>query len=358
MIEVKLRRPGLKLDPRANYPFNARFDIHYHADGITVTLTRVDNCDDWIEDELSLRSYDPRIETVPDFTSTIYVYMGLDNEHAPFDTTLIIIHPSVKIIKYGAFYRCRELRRVIMHENVETIEKWAFFCCESLDAVFLPSSIKTIGDGAFEECTNLRILSIPQTIDVGKIGERIIEKCDTFFRITQIPPYMYERNNNASTIIINNNDQVHQAIIDFNHTNLPPLHKVCLSTNVTAQSIRQCIDAHGIAAAYNTEYGDGTMTPMHILALNPHADTGAILTLFHANMIAIFQPYREGYGDDDDDDFMEDDFNVGGETPFDLMCIDENVSSSNNSIADTDTDMDHTYLVVVAALCKHREETH
>ncbi len=44
------------------------------------------------------------------------------------------------------------------------------------------------------------------------------------------------------------------------------------------------------------------------------------------------------------------------------MGIDENVSSNNNSIADTDedadADTDNTYLAVVAALCKHTEETH
>eukprot|EP00553_Chaetoceros_curvisetus_P008508 CAMPEP_0204613734 /NCGR_PEP_ID=MMETSP0717-20131115/1664_1 /ASSEMBLY_ACC=CAM_ASM_000666 /TAXON_ID=230516 /ORGANISM="Chaetoceros curvisetus" /LENGTH=100 /DNA_ID=CAMNT_0051626257 /DNA_START=17 /DNA_END=316 /DNA_ORIENTATION=+ len=68
-------------------------------------------------------------------------------------------------------------------------------------------------------------------------------------------------------------------------------------------------------------------------------------------MTAIFQPYREGLGGDHD--------YLGGKTPFDMIGIDENVSSNNNSNADVDADMDmdNTYLEVVAALCKHREET-
>eukprot|EP00553_Chaetoceros_curvisetus_P000433 CAMPEP_0204615280 /NCGR_PEP_ID=MMETSP0717-20131115/2812_1 /ASSEMBLY_ACC=CAM_ASM_000666 /TAXON_ID=230516 /ORGANISM="Chaetoceros curvisetus" /LENGTH=59 /DNA_ID=CAMNT_0051628171 /DNA_START=45 /DNA_END=221 /DNA_ORIENTATION=+ len=59
-------------------------------------------------------------------------------------------------------------------------------------------------------------------------------------------------------------------------------------------------------------------------------------------MTAIFQPYREGFGGDDD--------YLGGKTPFDRMGLDENVSSADVD-ADMDMDMDNTYLEVVAALC-------
>mmetsp|Transcript_6719 Transcript_6719/g.7711 ORF Transcript_6719/g.7711 Transcript_6719/m.7711 type:complete len:250 (-) Transcript_6719:66-815(-) len=219
----------------------------------------------------------------------------------------------------------------MMHENVEIIEACAFRGCHSLDAVFLPSSIKEIGDWAFSGCTNLRILSIPKIINIDQIGYRIINKCDTFFRIIRLPPYVLDR------FIVSNNDQVNQAIIDFNR-NLPPLHKVCLNTNVTADSIRQCIEDHGIAAAYNTDYGDG-MTPMHILALNPHADTGAILTLFHANMGVVFETYSEGEDDIHGEDENEEHSAIGGKTLLDCLC---------------EYDVD-SYLSVIAALCRHRE---
>ncbi len=66
------------------------------------------------------------------------------------------------------------------------------------------------------------------------------------------------------------------------------------------------------------------MTPMHILALNPHATSGAILTLFHANMGAVFEPYA-GYG-------------MSDKTPLDCL-MEFNTEA---------------YLGVIAALCIHQ----
>jgi len=97
-MEVQLPRKGLKLDPRANEPHRVRFSIRYHDDGITATLTRID--DDHRgrgHGRFTMRLYDPETEEVPDFTSTIYVYMGLPDERAPNDTTLIIIHSGACI---------------------------------------------------------------------------------------------------------------------------------------------------------------------------------------------------------------------------------------------------------------------
>ncbi len=58
-MEVQLPRKGLKLDTRANYPHFVRFSVRYHDDGITVTLTRLDD-DNWDdEDPFSMRAFDP-----------------------------------------------------------------------------------------------------------------------------------------------------------------------------------------------------------------------------------------------------------------------------------------------------------
>ncbi len=75
------------------------------------------------------------------------------------------------------------------------------------------------------------------------------------------------------------------------------------------------------------------MTPMHILALNPHASTGTILTLLHAKMNALFQAYSE-------EDFHGLNSTLEGKSPLDYL---------------SEYDVD-SYLSVVAALCKHREE--
>ncbi len=259
-FQVKLPKKGLKLDTRANQSRRIRFSIHYHYDDVTVTLSRTEDIgidSDYSRDKISMRIYDPETETVPDFTSTIYTYWGLDEELAPLDTTLILIHPSVKTIQSMAFYNCKKLRRVIFNPNLEIIEDSAFNNCYALDAVFLPSSIKAIHETAFHGCYNMRILSPFHTVN-----------------------YMHQ------------------------------LHKECLNTNVSQQSISQCIQTYGTACAYDTDYGfirrfvddkclgivhdydkRDSYTPMHILTLNPHATTTTFITLFHANMGVVFETY-------------------------------------------------------------------
>ncbi len=408
-MEVKLPRKGLKIDPRANHPRFVQFSVRYHDDDITVTLTRVDNGRRVYYDPLFIRMYDPEIETVPAFNTTVYVYCGLDGEFAPKDTTDVIIHESVKIIKKNAF-RHTELRRVVVHDNVEIIERCAFYKCSSLVAMYLPSSLKKIGDNAFAGCSNLRILSMPPQMKTEQIGVGIVYGCDTFFRSTQIQPYnsmiqcggggnkpgdfewMMQKNNTMPKT----NHRVHQDIIDF-HRNLPHLYQTCLNTNVTAQSIRHSIllNNNGTEYAYNTHYDDddenenddngmmmthtysmytlpksrsyhrswfsmfcipqhkqllhSKMTPMHILALNPHADTGAILELFHANMGEVFEPYTymyrySGEGDDCYDNERSRSTRTcstltrSGKTVLDFL-------EEYNSVA---------YLSIMVALCVHK----
>jgi len=290
-MQVTLPRRGLKLDPRVNNLHRVRFDCRYHDDdeddGITVTLTRLP--DDghetgYIGCAFNMRVFDPDSEDLPDFTSTSYRYFGHDLEYAPSDTTEVIIDQSVKTIKRGAFSHCTKIKSCVMHNQVETIDERAFSECVSLDALFLPSSIKKIGNFAFYKCTNVRIISIPDNVSMCLLGKGIIQSCYQLFHTTQIQPYQYHIG------IRNNDNEVNRAIFNF-HYNLPPLHKACLDINVTEKSIRQCIDTHGISAsgAFSTAYGG--MTPLQILALNPHADQGTILACFEVNMGAVFEVY-------------------------------------------------------------------
>ncbi len=332
-IEVTLPRKGLRLDPRVNWPNSCKFDCSYHEDGIhvTLTLTRTDRSgpDPSIFQFVlfAMRVYDPEIEPLPNFNSTIYTYLGKKGEQAPADTTMAIIDPSVKVIKEYAFSSCSRMERCIIHNEVETIECGAFNNCSSLHALFLPPGLRSIGAEAFAGCKNIRILPIPTQIDIRKIGQSIIVACREFFRISQMQPYKYINVSRGQPhYLLMNNFQVNQAIIDF-HRNLSPLQQVCLDTNVSAQSIHQCILTHGPQAAYNTNY-DG-MTPLHILVLNPHATTGSILTCFHANMSAGLEKY----------DWYDDGSLVGGKTPLDCLM---------------EYDLD-SYIAVVTALCNHKD---
>ncbi len=83
------------------------------------------------------------------------------------------------------------------------------------------------------------------------------------------------------------------------------MHKMCLDSNVTAQLIRDFIreneneseDEDGSASTIRTattctEHEE--MSPLHIIAMNPYADPGAVMTCFDTNMDAAFVRDNEG----------------------------------------------------------------
>ena len=299
-VQIELPRPNMVIDPRVNNERKCKFEFVYHDDSTTVTLTRTDHkvC----RGPFQFRVYDPTTESVPDFHSTTYTYMGVEGEKAPRKTTVLIIDPSVKIIREKTFEKCWSIRKCFMHDGVQFIEKDAFsqcsnmkmirlsrtlrrigldafYACTSLHALFLPSSLEKIEWWAFRRCNNIRILSLPLDIDISQMGRAMIDGCHTFFATTRIQRYQW------TSYILTNQNEVHESIIGF-YSNQPPLHQACLDTNITALTINNFIRTHGTAGASITDH-DG-MTPLHILAMNPHADAGTILACFGANMNAAF----------------------------------------------------------------------
>ncbi len=288
-IEFKLPSRKLIVDPRGNYPNYCKFKCLYHDDGtdITVTLNRTDvpknhGCD--VGHPFSVRIFDPNNELVPDFDSKKYTYLGIDGECVPAQTIVGIIDTSVTIIKRSAFAGCIMMRRCIFHDKVEIIEKEAFYGCVALDALFLPSSsIKNIEDRAFAVCCNMKILPIPQDEDNEEvqISDRVLHWYHAFFRPANI------ESGDETNLLSDSNDRVNRAIASLYH-DLPPLYRKCLEINVSTQGIHECIDLHGIpSVAPNTE-DYGGMTPLHILALNPHASPGSILTCVEPRMSDVF----------------------------------------------------------------------
>ncbi len=78
---------------------------------------------------------------------------------------------------------------------------------------------------------------------------------------------------------------INQAIIRF-YVQIPPMHKTCLSTDVSSQTIHTCFRTYGPVTAFMTDH-DG-MTPLHILTMNPHATPASILTCLNLNINAAF----------------------------------------------------------------------
>ncbi len=316
-VQLKLPRPNLILDPRVNWPRGWRFDCRYHDDGVTVTLTRTDCSKDDIanadDDHCSMRAYDPQLEEVPRFDTTTYTYMGQLDEYAPLDTIVGIIDPSVNVIKDHAFWECTKMRKCIIHNQVHTIEMGAFHSCKSLEALFLPSSLKRIGLWAFNNCSNIRILPLPSDMSISNVDGVIFGGDNIFFDITGLESYYTQ-------FVRNNRDQVNRSIIGFYRFCVPPLHKSCLNVNVSVQSIQGCILDHGTDAASIIDH-DG-MTPLHILAMNPHADSGTIVACLETDKRSAF------VGDS------------RGNTPLDYLLKEDNFEG---------------FTAVVMSLCVHRE---
>ncbi len=352
-VEVKLPRPGLVLDPRINERRNRKniepavWKVHcrYHDDdgsdndGTAVTLTWIDNHHrpNEILGSFSMRMYDPAIETVPKFDTTFYTYMGEKDERVPHDTTHSNIHPSVRTIKEHAFHGCDKLKQCTLHNRVATIEEHAFGWCRSLEALFLPPSVNEIQTSAFCCCENIRILSMPLDIDVAnKVGHMVFYRCNSLFDTAGIEQYESMRQFQDATLTImrnlrdqdfnsplpfdlsmqhildgcdtffqttheeydhgqlmyyfvnerSDNNRINQALLHL-YRSQSPMHKACLDSNVNVQAIKDCIQTHGSATTYATDHNG--MTPLHILAINPHASLGAILACFEVNKSAAFQ---------------------------------------------------------------------
>ncbi len=369
-VQFELPKRNMVIDPRPNqqrvpirnennillyYHRFGRFKCVYHNNGMKVTLTRV-GIEAFEDDETHLvlnivtrgankkyfkgpfefRVYDPEIETVPSFISNTYTYLGIDGEKAPADTTTLIIDQSVKNIQEEAFACCWNLKKCIMNDGVETIGMWAFLdcsamkmiklsrslkhieaqafeSCSSLEAIFLPPSIEKIEAAAFADCTSIRILRLHSNIEMA---ETTLIDCDTLFETTQIEGYIFE----LTIGQLVNADGVLQSVIDF-YNNLPLLHQTCLGTGIHAQAIDDCVDAHGPDTVSRRDH-DG-MTPLHILAMNPHAEIGVIGACFRLNLNAAFMKDNRG------------------NTPLDYLTVHHDIEH-------------HTFLM--ASLCMHRED--
>jgi len=62
---------------------------------------------------------------------------------------------SLRIIKNGAFQRCKSLKKVILPDSVQRIGPYAFGTCSSLKYIRLPPGLEKLDDGVFQFCTLL-----------------------------------------------------------------------------------------------------------------------------------------------------------------------------------------------------------
>ena len=304
---VRLAHANEVIDPRIMHGNKFRFSVK----GRTLTITRTDADEGrpgW-RYASNLHAY-LSTEDIPDFTSTVYMYWGLEHEQAPYVTTEVNFHPSVTTIKENAFYGCDFLVRVTIPDTVTEIEGAAFWGCDSLrfiqlprnlefigghafrdctslEAVFLPPTVTHIGHGAFHDCASLRSLHVPAPIE--DIGNKVVSGCD---RLLTTVNYKKDEDEDEddddddddeeNTI---NNDEVNEWLMQ-RHANLP-FHQACSSNSVTTQVI-----LHGIARAM--EVDEYQMTALHILCANPRVTGDAIRAYLQLAPEASNQEDSEG----------------------------------------------------------------
>eukprot|EP01083_Nonionella_stella_P032298 88396_1 len=230
----------------------------------------------------------------------LYIYRGLHGENVPREVTHVIVDESVTSIKKEAFSRCRHLVSLIMGNNIKRIERHAFyFCialqfirlsntleciereafheCRSLEALFIPLTVTMIEPHAFLDCYSLRLLFLPNGIDFSNVGDVIIY--DTaIYRIAKAAGLVYR-------LSCDSHHQVNVWLI--HHMDDWPFHRLCYNSSITTKQITSYIGQNGVDSALTIEKIHG-MTPLHMLAMNPHAPGDAITALLESNVEAVF----------------------------------------------------------------------
>ena len=120
-LDAELPQADMEIDPRVlEFDLEGwKFDCFIRES--TLTVTRIDKCEGW-DRPLKFRLYDPEREEVPDFTSEVYTYHGLDGEYAPYNITEVIVQPSVTEIKECAFSYCKYMKKCTMDDGVTCLK--------------------------------------------------------------------------------------------------------------------------------------------------------------------------------------------------------------------------------------------
>ncbi|MBR6153381.1 MAG: leucine-rich repeat domain-containing protein [Treponema sp.] len=93
------------------------------------------------------------------------------------DFIKVIFPPTLKVINYDAFYKCRFLLELEFSEGLVEIGETAFEDCKSLTKLILPDSLVKIGEGAFSGCKSLKQIKLPKGIK--KIRPETFEFCSS-----------------------------------------------------------------------------------------------------------------------------------------------------------------------------------
>ena len=289
---------------------NVIFEVK--VDGTSMTVTRINRPEDqqpgWIG-MLTFRVYKNN-EFRFSFTSTKYLFHGLEDEHPPIDATEVIVKDGVETITEFAFKFCLSLTKVTLPNTVTRIEDDAFFGCESLQYIQLPPNLHYIGKGAFHTCSSLRALYIPPTMT--EFGFMAIANCESL-RIINVRNQTwlsrsptYTINHRTRTVTEDRTDFICVACysiltdsmakaskkeqIQWLQHRYNPLHHLCCNPAVSAQEIKQYIQQHQDKEEIAKTDDKPELTALHLLAANPSLKGDMITTYLKlAPGVAVMQ---------------------------------------------------------------------
>jgi hypothetical protein len=97
----------------------------------------------------------------------------------------VVLTPGcgIKRIKWSAFERCAELKRIDLPDSINEIEDWAFGYCYSLEEINIPASVLEISNDSFEFCTRLRKITFGNNSRLGRIGCGAFRMCTSLQQI-------------------------------------------------------------------------------------------------------------------------------------------------------------------------------
>lgn len=275
----------------------------------------------------------------------LYLYKGFNSETAIIDNSIkecthIIVHEDVTTICRGAFTDCHNLISVVMFDNVRRIEEYAFHSCVNLKTIKFSKNLDYIGDYAFLKCYSIKCYSIPQTItsigfeafseneelhfinvpcfsshimsnlpDLRKTSiytvtakkEGVTMRAAVTGEIQDRAEELFERElfDRELVSIVHlgrSGGAMPKDVVGISllkmwlcfHMEKYPLHKVCFCPSVTVEKLNKSIIDLGSASVKKIERFNNT-TPLHMLAMNPHASETAFERLFEAWSDAIFK---------------------------------------------------------------------
>eukprot|EP00554_Chaetoceros_debilis_P014022 CAMPEP_0194125854 /NCGR_PEP_ID=MMETSP0150-20130528/59681_1 /TAXON_ID=122233 /ORGANISM="Chaetoceros debilis, Strain MM31A-1" /LENGTH=377 /DNA_ID=CAMNT_0038819681 /DNA_START=142 /DNA_END=1276 /DNA_ORIENTATION=+ len=144
-------------------------------------------------------------------------------------------------------------------------------------------------------------MRLPHDIDLSNVGHVIITSTG-IQQIARTAGVEYEMNN---VLTGGSNRRVNEWLI--HQMDESPFHKLCYDTSVTSKQINDYLIEHDNDSALQTD-GNYGMTPLHMLAMNPHAPADSISTLLNSNQEAVFSLDNE---EKTPLDYARD-YNVGG----------------------------------------------